>query len=327
MSFTSVIGHENIIEHLQSSIAHGRINHAYIFDGIEGVGKKTLSNSFAKALNCEKKGIDACGSCISCKTFDTGNNPDIIYITHDKKDITVSDVREQIIKNITLKPYRNKYKIFIIPEADKMNILAQNAFLKTLEEPPEYGIFLLLCENYNKFLVTILSRCVMFKLHPLPYNKITDYLAESMNISKEQAELYSTYSQGSIGKALKLFNSDEFRDMRDTAIETALKLEKADMIELYSLVDTLREQKNTLDSILEIMYLVYRDALVLKETGDKKRLIQKDKLSQTSEIAKRASLSQLINRCKYIDDTRSRLNRNGNSQLLLETLFFKIKEK
>lgn len=327
MNFSQITGHNKIIEHLQSSILHNRINHAYIFDGIKGIGKMTLAKAFAKALNCEEGGTDACNCCISCKTFDEDNNPDIIYVTHQKKDITVSDVREQIVKNITLKPYRNKYKIFIIPEADKMNILAQNAFLKTLEEPPEYGIFLLLCENYNKFLITILSRCIMFKLHPLPYDMVRDYIVKNMNVPYEQAQLYSTYSQGSIGKAIELINSEEFRDIRDIGIETALKLEDGDMTELYRLVDVLREQKSSLDRILEIMYLVYRDALVIKETRTTDRVIQKDKLMQTETIAEKATEAQLIKRCEAINDTRNRLNRNGNSQLLLETLFFKIKEK
>lgn len=327
INFSHILGHEKIIDHLKTSIAHNRINHAYIFDGVYGIGKSTIAKAFAKTLNCEEGGTECCGHCLSCKTFDENNNPDIIYVTHDKKDITVSDIRNQILKNITIKPYRNKYKIFIIPEADKMNILAQNAFLKTLEEPPEYGIFLLLCENYNKFLVTILSRCIMFKLHPLPYNIVTGYLVNNMNLTPDTAQLYSIYSQGSIGKALELANSDEFRDTRDMAIDTAVKLEDADMIELYSLVDILKEQKGFIDKILEIMYLMYRDALVLKQTGSQKNIIQKDKIPQTEFIAKKATISQLINRCDAINDTRFKLSHNGNTQLLLETLFFKIKEK
>lgn len=326
-NFSHIIGHQNIIDHLKTSIAQDRINHAYIFDGVKGIGKQTLAKAFAKTLNCEQGGTDACGHCISCKTFDENNNPDIIYVTHDKKDITVSDIRNQIVKNITLKPYRNKYKIFIIPDADKMNILAQNAFLKTLEEPPEYGIFLLLCENYNKFLVTILSRCIMFKLHPLAYNIVADYLIKNMGITPDLAQLYSIYSQGSIGKASDLINSEEFRDTRDMAIETAVKLEDADMIVLYSLVDVLKEQRGLIDQILEIMYLVYRDALILKQTGSTDKVIQKDKIPQTELIAKKATIYQLINRCDAINDTRFKLSHNGSAQLLLETLFFKIKEK
>lgn len=327
MDFNGITGHSNITEHLQASILHSRINHAYIFDGIKGVGKLTVAKAFAKALNCEKGNIDACNNCISCKTFEENNNPDIIYVTHSKKDITVSDVREQILSNISVKPYRNRYKIFIIPDADKMNVLAQNAFLKTLEEPPEYGIFLLLSENYNKFLVTILSRCILFRLHPLPYKDVEKYLTTNYNIPSDTAGIYSAYSQGSIGRAVELIDSEEFHDTLDRAWEYALKAEEADLTELYAITDSLREHKNTIDSILEIMYLIYRDALVYKETTLYKQLIQKDRLENIKKIALKTSSAQLINRCSAIDKARYRLSRNGNSQLILETLFFNIKER
>ncbi len=326
MDFSQIEGHGNIIEHLKGSVKNNRINHAYIFDGIRGIGKRSLAGAFAKALNCREGGTDACGKCISCKTFEEGNNPDIIYVTHEKKDITVSDVREQIIKNISLKPYSNRYKIFIIPDADKMNTLAQNAFLKTLEEPPEYGIFLLLCENSNKLLVTILSRCILFRLHPLPYSLVSEYLTKR-GADEAKAQLCSVYSQGSIGIAMELMQSEEFGEIRQKAIDTALRLEDGDMTVLYSLVDELREQRSALDRILEIMYLIYRDALVLKQTGSAERIIQKDKINETASIAKKADAYRLIDRCDAIEDIRSRLNRNGNAQLLLETLFFRIKER
>lgn len=326
MDFSQIVGHGSIIEHLRSSVKNNRINHAYIFDGIKGIGKKSLAGAFAKTLNCREGGTEPCGRCLSCKTFEEGNNPDIIYVTHEKRDITVSDVREQIIKNISLKPYSNRYKIFIIPDADKMNTLAQNAFLKTLEEPPGYGIFILLCENSNKLLVTILSRCILFRLHPLPYSLVSEYLMKR-GADKAQAQLCSIYSQGSIGMAVELMHSEEFKDIREKAVDTALRLEDGDMTVLYSLVDELREQRSALDRILEIMYLIYRDALILRQTGSTERIIQKDKTDETARIAEKADASRLIDRCEAIEDTRNRLSRNGNAQLLLETLFFRIKER
>lgn len=327
MNFNSIVGHSSIIEHLQNSIVNNRVNHAYIFNGIKGIGKATIAKVFAKTLNCEVGGKDPCCTCVSCKTFDNDNNPDIIYVTHKKKDITVDDIRTQILQTIAVKPYRNRYKIYIIPDADKMNIQAQNALLKTLEEPPEYGILLLLCENYNKFLVTILSRCIMFKLHPLPYDMVAEYIAKITELSKEQASLFSIYAQGSIGKALELAQSEEFRDIRDTAVDTVINIENADMIELYRIIDKLKDEKQSLDTILEIMYLVYRDALVIKQTGDTAFVIQKDKLNVTNEICNRTTAEQLLKRCSAINETRNNINHYGNTQLLLETLFFKIKER
>lgn len=327
MSFNKILGHKEIINYIQSSIKNNRINHAYILTGQDGVGKLTLAKEFAKTLNCEQHSTSCCDKCISCKTFDSNNNPDIIYVTHEKKDITVSDIRNQVIKNITVKPYRNKYKIFIIDEADKMNIQAQNALLKTLEEPADYAIFILLCENYNKLLVTILSRCIMFKLRPLPHNLIQTYLNKTFNIDFEQAYLYSVYSQGSIGKANQLINSTEFRDVRDSAINIALNIDNLNLIDVYNTIDKIKEDKETLKTILDILYLVFRDALVYKETENPKNIIQRDKITQTKQIALKATTTQLINRCDALSEAQNKLLFNINTQLLLETLFFKLKEK
>ena len=114
IGFNRILGHENIVHSLKNSIIGERVNHAYIFSGEKGIGKHTLAKAFAKTLNCRNGGTEPCGQCISCKTFDTGNNPDIITITHSKRDITVDVIREQIGENIIYRPHSNKYKIFII---------------------------------------------------------------------------------------------------------------------------------------------------------------------------------------------------------------------
>lgn len=328
MDFGSIVGHREIIEHLQSSIKNDRVNHAYIFDGPDGIGKMTLARAFAKTLNCERGGIEPCCSCISCKTFDEDNNPDIIYVTHKTVNIAVDDVREQIVKNIALKPYKNRYKIFIIADAHKMNTEAQNAFLKSLEEPPSYGIFILLSENTNNFLVTILSRCITLRLKPLPYDIAAEYISRTMNISYDEALLYARYSMGNIGKAREYILSEEFRELRDKSIDTAISLENADMIGMYDIIESLKDENRArLGQMLEIIYMLYRDALVYIKTGDESRLVQPDNIYHISHIAQKAGASALIKRCEAIEDTGAKLRNNGNIQLLLEALFYKIKEK
>lgn len=326
-NFKDVLGNENLINNLKNSIAHDRVNHAYIFEGAKGMGKLTIAKAFAKALNCYEGSSDACNNCAGCKSFDTDNNPDVIYVTHEKSNISVDDVRLQILQKVVVKPYNCRYKIFIIPDADRMNIQAQNAFLKSLEEPPAYAKFLLLCENSNKFLTTILSRCVLFKLRPLPEFKVADFVAKKLNIEQDEAELYASYAQGNIGRAITMASSEEFADNRNKAINLASELEICDMIKLYKLADTFKDfDKEQCDAILENMFLLYRDALVYKSTGHKKNIIQKDILAVIEKIADVSSY-RLINRCEAINITRNNINiNNANKQMAIEALFFKIKE-
>ena len=145
MDFTNIIGHEDIIRHFKSSIEMDKISHAYILNGEAASGKKLLAEVFAKALQCDKMGVEPCNDCQSCLQVQTGNHPDIITVTHEKPNIiSVDEVREQILDTIAVKPYKSKYKIYIVPDAHLMNPQAQNAILKTIEEPPEYAILILL---------------------------------------------------------------------------------------------------------------------------------------------------------------------------------------
>ena len=327
IGFNRILGHENIVHSLKNSIIGERVNHAYIFSGEKGIGKHTLAKAFAKTLNCRNGGTEPCGQCISCKTFDTGNNPDIITITHSKRDITVDVIREQIGENIIYRPHSNKYKIFIMPDADKMNVSAQNAFLKTLEEPPEFAIFMLLCENYNKLLATILSRCVTFKLRPVDHNLIEKYLIDNNSLDREKAQMYARYSQGSIGRAVELSNSQDFNEIRDYTLNLARELEKADLIKMYKWAEGLKEYKDEIDTVLEILLLLYRDTLVYIKTGSRRYIIQQDKIDDIINMAQTSNTAQLEKRCDAINDTRMKLLNNGDFQLMTETLFFKIKEK
>lgn len=326
-NFSEICGNENLINNLKNSITNDRVNHAYIFEGAKGMGKLTIAKAFAKTLNCNEGKSEACSSCISCQSFDSGSNPDIIYVTHQKTIISVDDVREQILQNVAVKPYNFRYKIFIIPEADKMNVAAQNAFLKSLEEPPSYAKFLLLCENSNKLLSTVLSRCILFKLRPVSQGEATDYLVKNTDLDREEAALYASYAQGNIGRAIVLSHSEQFKENRFKAIELIKDLEDCDMIRLYKLADTFKDyEKPQCDEILEDMFLLYRDALVLKSTGSAVGVIQKD-IMETVEKISRSDTARLIKRCQAINTARNNLNiNNANRQMAVEALFFKIKE-
>ena len=135
--FSDILGNEQIIEHLQNAIRMGKVSHAYILNAPESSGKRLIAEAFAATLQCEEKGTEPCGMCHSCKQAVSHNHPDIIYVRHEKPNtISVDDIRVQINQDIAVKPYSSPYKIYIVDEAEKMNVQAQNALLKTIEEPP-----------------------------------------------------------------------------------------------------------------------------------------------------------------------------------------------
>lgn len=330
-SFNSIIGNDRVVKSLKTAMLNNRINHAYIFDGAKGTGKKTIANTFAKALNCEEGGSEPCGKCISCLTLESGNNPDVVYVKRNDgdKEIKVDTVRNVINKNVEIKPYRNKYKIFIIEDADTMNAAAQNAFLKTLEEPPTYAVFLLLAENYNKFLVTILSRCQRFKMQPVPAEKIRRYVLDKYPdiLDDTSSEVAALYSQGSIGKAVELAASDSFRELRGKVVANTINLLETDLIGMYRIAADMDNYKADIESYLDIMYLLYRDSLVYLSTGSTDKLIQSDRIYDIRKICSLTGKKRLIAGCEYIEQAVNDLKRHGDFQLVTENLFFKLKEK
>ena len=166
--FTDIVGQEQLKEHLQNAIAMNKVSHAYIINGERNVGKEFIARVFAMALQCEKKEAEPCGECHSCKQALSNNQPDIIYISHEKPNtIGVEDIRAQINNDIVIKPYSSPRKIYIVNEGEKMTPQAQNALLKTLEEPPEYAVIVILTTNVEALLPTVLSRCVVLNMKPV----------------------------------------------------------------------------------------------------------------------------------------------------------------
>ena len=186
--FKDVVGHKNIIKYIQNAVTADAVSHAYILNGERGSGKKLLANLFAMSLQCENRDEDgdACGKCRSCRQAAGGNQPDIIRIMHEKPNtIGVGDIRTQVNDDIMIRPYSSKYKIYIIADADMMSVEAQNALLKTIEEPPEYAVIMLLTENAETLLPTIRSRCVMMKLRNIKDQLVKKYLMEQLEVPEK----------------------------------------------------------------------------------------------------------------------------------------------
>ena len=166
MSFKDIYGHEKQISILQTAAARNRIPHAYLFYGMEGVGKRTVAEVFTKALNCRSNSVDACDECPSCVKIDRGNHPDVIMIRAEGQFIKIKEIRE-LQEQMKFRPLEGRKRIFIIDDADRMNIVSANALLKTLEEPSASNILILITARPHQLPMTILSRCQHVRFNPL----------------------------------------------------------------------------------------------------------------------------------------------------------------
>lgn len=325
--FQNILGHKQAVESLQNAIMLGKVSHAYIFNGEDGVGKKSLAEAFAMTLQCEKGAKDACMACHSCRQALTRNQPDIIYLAPEKeKTITVNDVRTQINGDVVLKPYSSRYKVYIINHAETMNEAAQNAILKTIEEPPEYVVMILLTTNAEMLLPTIRSRCITIDLHPLADELVKKYLMEVLSVPEDKAALCTAFAQGNVGKAARLSGSEDFNHIKSDVVMLLKHIKQIDLFELTQAVKAIEEYKLYINDYFDIMSIWYRDILVYKATMDANRLIFQDEIYDIKKQANVSSYEGIENILHAIDQAKRRINANVNLELALELMLLTIKE-
>ena len=325
--FKDVIGHNHLIEHLQSAISMGKVSHAYIFDGEKGAGKNFLADIFAATLQCEEKGSEPCGKCTSCKQAEGRNHPDIIRITHEKPNtISVDDIRQQLCGDIMIKPYKGPYKIYIVDEAEKLNVQAQNALLKTIEEPPAYAVILLLTTNAESFLPTILSRCVTLHCKPVKDSAVRKFLMEQVQIPDYQADICVAFAQGNIGKARRLALSEEFGQMKEHAIHLVKYIQEMQISELINSMHKITEFKADISDYLDLLMVWYRDVLLYKATWNPSSIVFSDEIHTLRKMASQSSYEGIESILKALDKAKIRLNANVNFDLTMELLLLTMKE-
>lgn len=324
--FQQIIGHESIIEHLQNSIQAGKVSHAYILHGEEGMGKKLLASVFAKTLQCAEGGIRPCGKCLSCMQIETGNQPDVIWVTHEKLSISVDDIRVQVNSDIQIKPFSSPYKIYIIDAADKLTEQAQNALLKTMEEPPEYAVILLLVSNINVILPTILSRSVVLNLKPVDKKVIREFLMEKHQVPDYVAEMAANFSGGNVGKAIKYASSEDFEKKKEDVLHILRYIDEMELYEVIAGIKTISENKPVVEDYIDLMILWYRDVLMLKATNDPNRLLYKNEFSFIRKQANLRSYEEIENIIGAMEKAKIRLKANVNFDITIELMLLKIKE-
>lgn len=326
-NYSDIIGHEDIVKHFKSSIELGKISHAYILNGEKGSGKKTLAAVVAKSLQCESGEADPCGTCKSCLQAESGNQPDIIWVTHEKPNvISVDEIRTQILNDIELKPYSSRYKIYIVPDAQLMNTQAQNAILKTLEEPPEYAIIMLLTNNVDKFLPTIISRCIVLNFRPVEPLHMVDYLVNQIGIDREKARFCTDFAQGNLGKAVRLAISPDYNEIKEDSLRLLRRIQNMDMDEIIQAVRNMGKYKLDITDYIDIMTMWFRDLLMVKISNSPNKLIFKDEFSVMKKQASHVSYEGLEEILQALDKLKIRLEANVNFDIAMELMLLTMKE-
>ncbi len=327
IKFQDIVGLPHVKGYLQKAIELNRVSHGYIFSGEAGSGKKTLAEAFAATLQCEGKGRDACFTCPSCKKAASGNHPDIIHVTHEKPNtISVDEIREQVNRTVAIKPYGSPYKVYIISDAQKMSVQAQNALLKTIEEPPAYAVLILLTTNEEELLPTIVSRCVTLRMRPVSQELVQKYLADQYQLPDYKAKICASFAQGNIGKAIRIATSEQFSALKDEVLMLVDRVRDMQIHEIIEYMKTLSQYKLEIHDFLDFMMVWYRDVLLFKATKDIDSAIFSDRVTEIMRQADKISYDGLDQIIKGLDNAKRRLDANVSFELTMELLFLTIKE-
>ena len=327
-TFRDIIGQQLIRKQLEQAVQTDSISHAYIIGGERSMGKEFIAAIFAMAMQCSAEPhAKPCQVCPQCKQALSGNHPDIIHLTHERPGtISVDDIRTQINADVGIMPYRGPKKIYIIGEAEKMTPSAQNALLKTLEEPPAYTVIMLLTANAEALLPTIRSRCINLAMQPVPDTLVKKYLMEGMEIPGYKADICVAFARGNIGKARLLATSEEFEKVRDEAITLLKHIDRMDISEIIAAIRKIKEYKFDVGDYLDILSIWYRDVLLFKATRDLSHLIFKDEYHYIKPVADTCTYAGLEEIIDALDKAKTRLIANVNFELAMELLLLTIKE-
>ena len=325
-SFSEIVGHEQIKEHMQAAIRDKKPFHAYLFQGEEGVGKEALARTFAAGLQCQSESADKpCKECVSCRQMESGNQPDVIWVTREKASLGVDEIREQLGNTMDIKPFSSPYKIYLVPEAEKMTEAAQNALLKTIEEPPEYGIVILMTSNISALLPTIQSRCLTMEFRPLSTAVVESYVKEHCQVPDYQARASAAFAQGNLGKAMRYAKSEDFIERKDHIISLLRHVEQMDLSEMLAVIKDLGTRKDEVRDYIDLMVLWYRDVLLFKATKDINQLLFQDEASYISREASHRSYEKIEEILQAFEKAKVRLRANVNFDITMELMLLALK--
>lgn len=326
-SFADFVGQDRIKDYFADAARNGRAGHAYILAGMTGSGRKTLARLFGASLLCSFEGAVPCGTCHSCKMVSSGSHPDLITISHEKPaTISVEDIRDQLVSDIQIRPYYKGKKVYIIPDCEMMTQQAQNALLKSIEEPPPYAVIILITDNLASLLPTVRSRCTVLSTIPLPDSTVKDYLMKNGGAGEKEASVCAAFSGGSIGNAARFLHSDTFREDLERTLDFIKRSGELAANEIFAFAKEASSDKAGLLQILDIILFLYRDILMFKTLGKSASLTFIDETGYIESKERRTDYDEIGRVIKSIEELKGRLRSNVNAEAGLDVLLLDIAE-
>lgn len=305
------IGHEALINNFKQRCLKNTLSHAHLIAGEDGVGKGKLANILAKFIlngDLDREYVD------------------IINYSSEKSSFGVDDVRD-IIEEVYKKPFEKDKKVIIIHEGNKLTIQAQNALLKTIEEPPKGVYIIILCESLELILDTIRSRCEIYKLKPLTKSELYEYIKiKKFNYDENEIKSAIAFSEGVPGRIDRYFNDDKLRELRNNIVILIKNLNKNDLEAILQQEESFSNLKNDKEEVLNIFGLFIRDILINKEIENEEFIINSDKLEDIKELTKEMSFKKLNNMIKTIEEARRNIKSNVSWGMMLRVMLMGFME-
>lgn len=317
MPFDAIIGHRHPLQLLQSMLRTGQMPHAFIFYGIAGIGKYTAALAFAKALNCRELKDDFCGRCRSCDKIERQTHPDVVLVEPEKNVIKIEQIRD-LQQQIAYRPVEGAWKTVIIDQAERLNTQAANCLLKTLEEPPDSTMLVLVSRSIAGMLPTVLSRCQQIRFAPLNDQDITTYLCRS-GVTPDRAAQVTGYAQGSIKRALFLAHGD-FLERRAEMAAVLSRGSARHAADTLSLAAGIADDDEATVPALEFLHSWYRDLLMLHEGLTEPVLYNRDMAEALSAACLHETRDSIVKKIQAIQSVQNSLALNVDVQLALESM-------
>lgn len=327
MSFAEVVGHVKQLETLRAALSTQRLHHAYLFLGPEGVGKRTVAMALAQAIHCDESNGDSCGNCVNCARLNDANHPDVRVIgpLAGKNEITIQQIRE-LERDLRYRSFSGKRKIAIVDPAAAMNPSAQNALLKTLEEPPENSLIILIAPNGGRLLPTLRSRCLRLTFAPLPRVEVAAFLKNRRGFQADDAEFLAAMSMGSIGVAANLDQATLIERRRFWSGMLS-ELKSGDYQSASAAAEALATSRDEALEFLGWAESWYRDLMVHALMNNSNELVNLDMEKQIEQQGAAVGARRALDALARIGDATGGIHRNLNRRMVLEKFLFGVVER